>query len=193
VVLDSFFPQYRLDTVVINNRQGAWDAADHLVAQGHTQIGYLKSSVPIQNFRERFEGCRACLEYHGLPLRPEWVFLLDPTTMEDSCASFQNSLPKRLPTAFFADNDIIAMGAMKALALAGLRLPEDVSLVGFDNLPLCAMLHPAMTTVHVPKEQLGRLAVERLLWRMANPEETFVKIEVGGRLTERGSVRRVGG
>jgi DNA-binding LacI/PurR family transcriptional regulator len=188
VLLDAGLEDVRRDLVVIHNVQGAHDATMHLVAQGHVRIGYLRSRVMIQNFRERFEGYRKALDESGLAFDPTLVFELDPIA-ETAAESFR--LPDRsaMPTAFFADNDIIALGAMKALLAAGFRIPEDVSLVGFDDMPMCAMAHPALTTVRVPKQQLGRSAVDRLLARIDRPDDEFVRIEIGTRLVERDSVR----
>jgi len=188
VILDSNFEGLRVDTVVINNFQGAFDATCHLAEMGHKEIGYLKSSVPINNFQERFQGYQKGLRHSGLSFSPDWVFTLDPTTLEDSCSSFQKSINKQMPTAFFSDNDIIATGAMKALISSGCRIPEDISIVGFDNLPMCAILQPSMTTVHVPKQQIGRLAVDRLVRRLEDPGEIYVRVEVGTTLITRDSV-----
>ena len=175
---------------MINNVQGAYEATRYLAKMGHTQMRYLKSSVPINNFDERFEGYQKGLLHSNLSFNPDWVFRLEPT-MEAAGLSFQKSIRRPLPTAFFADNDIIAIGAMKALKEAGLRIPQDVSVVGFDNLPMCAMMQPAMTTIQVPKRQLGKYAVNLLIQRIGEPAEDFVKIEVGTHLIKRESVRNL--
>jgi DNA-binding LacI/PurR family transcriptional regulator len=190
VVLDSYFENYRHDCVVINNMQGAYDATRHLVKKGHRRIGYLKSSVPINNFHERFDGYRKALAVSGLDFDESLVHPLDPTT-EGAGPSFAVPPADHLPTAFVADNDIIAIGALQALAAVGIRVPEDVSIVGFDNMPMCTIVQPALTTVQVPKQQLGSYAVDRLVQRIEEPTDDFVKIEVGTQLIERASVREI--
>ena len=127
VLLDSYFERVDADCVVINNVQGAAEAVRRLLQMGHTEIGYIHSSVPINNFRERREG------------------------MEKALNSFGRKLP------FFADNDLIAFGAAQAIREAGLRIPEDVSLIGFDDMPIAEIMEPHLSTIYVPKQRLGML------------------------------------
>lgn len=188
VVLDSYFENFRKDCVVINNMQGAYDATRYLVKKGHRRIGYLKSNVQINNFHERFDGYRKALAVSDLAYDESLVVPLDPTT-EGAGTSFVVPEASLLPTAFVADNDIIAIGAMQALAAAGYAIPQDVSIVGFDNMPMCTIVQPALTTIQVPKQQLGLYAVDRLVQRIEEPADDFVKIEVGTQLIERASVR----
>lgn len=193
VVLDAYFENLPLDCVTINNAQGAFMATDYLMRQGHREIGYLTSKVRTVNFSERHDGFRKAFRKAGIPRPAEYAFRLTPS-IDGSCADMKAALQLRpkLPTAFFADNDIIAAGAMRALKEMGLRVPEDISLVGFDDIPLCFSLDPLLTTVSVPKERLGTLAMERLYSRIQQPNITeFVKIEVGTQLVERESVKRM--
>lgn len=193
VVLDAYFENLPLDCVTINNAQGAFMATTYLMEQGHTEIGYLTSKVRTVNFSERHEGFRKAFRKAGLRRSAEYSFPLTPS-IDGACADMKAALQLRpkLPTAFFADNDIIAAGAMRALKEMGVRVPEDVSVVGFDDIPLCLSLDPLLTTVGVPKERLGILAMERLYNRIEQPDVTeFVKIEVGTKLMERESVKRL--
>ena len=93
----------------------------------------------------------------------------------------------KLPTAFFADNDILAAGAIRALKERDYHIPGDISVVGFDDIPLCRLLSPELTTVSVPKKRLGVLAVERLLARINGDTSEYVKIEIGTQIIIRGS------
>jgi LacI family transcriptional regulator len=96
-----------------------------------------------------------------------------------------------LPTAIFADNDIIAFGAMKAIKEHGLKIPDDISIIGFDDLPYCEIIEPPLTTIKVFKHSLGRLAVDRLLDRMKNQVSEVVRIEVATALVTRQSVKTI--
>lgn len=90
--------------------------------------------------------------------------------------------------AYFADNDLIAAGAIKALKEQGYHIPDDVALIGFDDMPLCTYIEPALTTVHVPKQYMGQLAVDRLLQIIKGSDHHPVKIEIGTRIIQRRSV-----
>ena len=192
VVLDAYFEQLPLDCVTINNAQGAYQAVSYLANMGHSKIGYLSSTVRTVNFAERQEGFCNALSKLNLQKRTDFFFPLTPSIM-GACADMKEALRTNpeLPTAFFADNDILAAGAMRAFKEVGLRVPEDISLVGFDDIPLCTLTEPALTTISVPKARLGALAVERLYHKMNHPPQEFVKIEVGTKLVERSSVKRL--
>ena len=94
---------------------------------------------------------------------------------------------KSLPTAFFADNDIIAIGAIRALKQADIRVPEDISVVGFDDLAIGKVIDPPLTTVKILKKKMGQLAVLRLIEKLNGTSDETIKILVGARLIERES------
>lgn len=96
-----------------------------------------------------------------------------------------------LPTAYFADNDIIALGAVKALKERGIRIPADVSVIGFDDMPFCEISSPALTTIRVFKQEMGTVAVKRLLEHLADEKVINTKIQVCTQFVERDSVRRL--
>ena len=93
-----------------------------------------------------------------------------------------------LASCYFADNDLIAAGAMRAFKEAGYRIPEDIGIVGFDNSAACEMLDPPLTTIHVPKQALGQIAVERLTAIMARKPSANIKIEIETTLIKRKSM-----
>lgn len=188
VVLDAYFERRHHDTIVINNVQGAFDATSYLVSHGHEQIGYLRSKIRIKNFLEREEGF---LKGLGAQKKTEFVFDVEPTS-EGAYSDMKAILSKSptLPTAFFADNDIIAISCMKALKEKGILLPEDISVVGFDDImPLCEIIEPKLTTMRVPKQRLGMLALDRLIANINNETKEIIKMEVSTELIERSSVR----
>lgn len=194
VLLDSSFPEIALDTVVINNRQAADCAVGHLIENGHTAIGYLHSAFHINNFSERREGFHSVLRKSGLEIQPQFEYRLTPTV--DGAYSEMKELlashPK-LPTAFFADNDILALAAMRALKEYGCQVPEDISVIGIDDIPMCELTDPPLTTMHVPKHQMGILAVGRLLEKIRQPGGVILTTEIRTSLRKRGSVRRLEG
>lgn len=192
VLLDSKFLRCRFDRVLINNEDAAYTGTLHLIEQGHRSIGYLGSSVFINNFRDRHAGYRAALRVSGID--PDTCLRLDlEPTLEGASRDMQKILADKdriLPAAFFADNDIIACGAMKAMQAHGLRIPGDVSLVGIDDMPFCEMVQPRLTTVRVYKQEIGGIAVRRLMEKISG-DPVVLQIDVGAELVVRDSVKRV--
>jgi len=192
VALDGSIADNRCDTVLINNYQGAFDATAELIRFGHRRIGYLHSLVPIYNFQQRCAGMVGALAAAGQSLPDKYICTVEPSIdgAYRGVKEWLESNPE-LPTAFFADNDFIAFGAMKALKERGLTIPGDVSIIGFDDLPYCEIIDPPLTTIKVFKHSLGKLAVDRLLARMRDEVAEVVRIEVATALVTRKSVRDI--
>lgn len=190
MILDCYYDELQMDTVLINNLQGAYTAVCYLAQQGFTQIGYLKSSLRIANFEERADGYYKALRRYQLKKNSDYVPALAPS-MEGAYQDMQRYLAQGIPLAeaYFADNDLIAAGAMKALSEAGVRIPEDVSIIGFDDISLCSFLTPPLSTMHVPKHELGILAIEQLIRKINTPSRPPIKIELSPRLTLRDSIK----
>lgn len=189
MVLDCYYDDLQLDTVLINNLQGAYTATCYLAQQGFHKIGYLKSSLRIANFDERADGYYKALRHHQIKKNSDYVLELAPS-MEGAYMDMKQHLAAKVPLAeaYFADNDLIASGAMRAFQESGIRIPEDVSLIGFDDIPICSFLSPPLTTMHVHKHDLGVLAIEQLLSKLNTPSRTPIKIELSSTLTTRESV-----
>ena len=192
VVLDGSLADNRCDTVLINNFQGAYDAVSELIRMGHNRIGYFRSRVPIYNFGQRHFGVKRALSDARMSLKQEYICMVEPSIdgAYRCVKDWLNTKPE-LPTAFFADNDFIAFGAMKALKEVGIIIPDDVSIIGFDDLPYCEIIEPPLTTVKVFKQSLGKLAVDRLVARMKDQVDEVVRIEVATELVNRKSVRNI--
>lgn len=189
MILDCYYDDLQLDTVLINNIQGAFLATTHLAHQGFQKIGYLKSSQRIANFDERADGYYKALRCSNIKKNSDYVLSLAPT-MEGAYTDMQNYLSQNtpLPEAYFADNDLIAAGVMRALQEAGIRIPQDVSIIGFDDIPICSFFTPALSTMSVQKHDLGVIAIEQLLNKLNTPSQTPIKLELSTRLVCRNSV-----
>ena len=139
IVLDGWSDRQYFDAVVIANTDSVLRAVDYLIEKGHKQIGYLAGDLRIRNFKDRERGYRQALEDADLEANPTWRVTLG-TTLEgayrDMGAWLDSVSRDDLPTAFFAENDVLAVGAMRALNEHGIRVPEDVSIIGFDDLSL---------------------------------------------------------
>lgn len=182
VILDNSFPALEYDAVAIDNTLGAWKAVQYLIECGHTRIGYLHSSVEIRNFRERQSGyLSACRTLPGEAATDSArrIIKVNPSTegAAEDMAKYLDSEPL-LPTAFFADNDRIAAGCCRTLLKYGYRIPENVSIIGFDDSTISEILAPPLTTMQVQKQRMGALAVERLntLLRTMPPERVRIAI-----------------
>lgn len=163
VFLDNSFPTLEVDCISINNRLGTYQAVSHLVSHGHSRIGYLRSDIRINSFEEREAGYRAALQQNGLELDSQYILTLPFN--EAACYQQMRSLissDTAMPTAFVSDDDILTNGAMKALIESGYSVPGDISLVGFNDRPLCELSTPQLTTIHVPRHSFGATAVDLL-------------------------------
>jgi len=189
LILDTCYLGIPANYVAIDNIGGALIGVNHLIERGHRKIGYLKSSINIQNFSERYEGYTKAMSASNLSCDYAHTVPLHPTIegAYKDMVTYLSTNPE-LPTAFFSDNDIIAFGAMKALKDAGIRIPEDLSLLGFDDMPFCTITEPSLSTINVNKEILGNFAVENLIRFMTNGKNYHSKTLLGVELISRDSV-----
>lgn len=189
VVLDTYFEGIPRDCVLINNIQGAYTATNYLISKRKQQPGYLRSSYPIGNFEERADGFYKAIRQNGMSTSASIVHRVAPS-VEGAYADMKELIAhgEQLASCYFADNDLIAAGAMRAFKEAGYRIPEDIGIIGFDNTAMCEILEPPLTTVHVPKQAMGQLAVERLVSILNTKPSTSVKIEITTSLVKRKSL-----
>lgn len=188
VVVDSAMRYLPVDTVVMANERIAHHAVEYLYSLGHREIGYLQSNTPISNFEDREQGFMNALKKRGITLKPENRLQLTPSLLS-AFADMKQALigRKQMPSAFFADNDTIALGAMKAMVEAGWKIPADVSVIGVDDIIYADMGNPPLTTMRVPRQFIGYCTVTRLLERMNKPKTMAVHVEVSGELVKRQS------
>lgn len=190
ILLDGWCDTMNFDGVLINNTDAACKAVQYLADKGHAEIGYLRGDYRIKAFQYREYGYHRVLEGRGLKHKPEYVITLG-TQLETAYEDMHRYLEDtpQLPTAFFADNDVIALGAMRALQGKGIRVPEDVSIIGFDDVKYGSVSTPGLTTIHVYKQEMGEIAVRRALdYINYKSEDVKTKIQVCTDFIERGSV-----
>lgn len=189
VFLDNWLDSMKVSVVSINNIKSAFAATEHLIECGHRKIGYLKSKYRINNFKHRANGYRLALGNYNLERELRMEIPLEPNingAYKDMTEFLRHN--RIVSSAFFADNDNIAFGACKALLESGYRIPDDVSIIGFDDLPYCTAMRPSLSTVRVPKIKLGQLAVKELI-KTLNGEEQSVHILVNTEIVKRDSVK----
>ena len=169
-----------LNWVAVDDRRGAQLAVEHLLQLGHRSIGYLGTSNRPRSNRQRLLGYQSKLVAAYVPHRDEWIVISpgNDASHEEDVAAGQNSLPSLLDTgvtAIFCYNDMIAAGVLIACRERGIAVPEELSVIGFDNIKMASYLTPPLTTIHQPKIEMGRLATQVLLDLLHNrPVQNYV-------------------
>jgi LacI family transcriptional regulator len=189
VLVDNYFKNLNIDCVLINNVNGAFSATNYLIQKTKEQPGYLHSSYSINNFELRSEGFYKALRENGMSASRSVVHRLTPS-QEGAYTDMNELIEAREPIAscYFADNDQIAIGAIRAFRDNGYLVPNDISIIGFDDIPMCPYVEPPLTTIHVPTEYVGKVSVRRLCELISDPDTCPIKMEVATSLIKRKSV-----
>ena len=171
-------------------KKGEVDAVNHLISLGHNRIGFIGGAYTRGIGVGRWRGYREALRAHGLPLAPELELETD-TTGEGGFAAMKALLSLgEPPSAVVTVNDLVAIGALDACREQGLAVPSQLSIVGFDDIPLAALTTPPLTTVAQPAYDLGRTAAKLVLNRIDTPDSAPQQVTLGCRLVVRGSTAR---
>jgi LacI family purine nucleotide synthesis repressor len=176
------------DTVQDNAFQGGYLAGRYLIERGHRDIGAIPGQLERNTGGGRHAGFLQAMQEAGIAVHAEWIVQGDFEPESGYQAMQQILSQKQRPTAVFCGGDIMAMGAICAADEMGLRVPQDISVIGYDNVRNARYFTPALTTVHQPKAQLGEKALEMLLDRITSKREEPQTIEVQPSLIERRSV-----
>jgi len=155
------YPNGRVHYVDVDNVAGARMAVEHLIRLGHQRIATITGRLDLISGQDRLEGYRQALKAHRIPVEEELIVEGDYTE-NSGMVAMQRLLPAS-PSAVFVASDMMAIGALQALRQAGCLVPQDVALVGFDDIPIASAIEPALTTVRQPIERMGSMAVEVLL------------------------------
>lgn len=175
------------DLIQDNSLLGGDLATQHLIDQGYTRIGCLTGPLDKTPARLRLEGYRKAMHRAGLAI-PDGYEITGNFEFGGGFAAMQQLLAHPVPPeAVFAGNDAMAVGAYQALYQAGKRIPEDMGIVGYDDIELARYMTPPLTTVHQPKDELGELAIDVLIHRMAQPDQQQQRVQLTPELVVRGS------
>ncbi|WP_018133117.1 LacI family DNA-binding transcriptional regulator [Effusibacillus pohliae] len=188
VLIDHHHPSIKADCILTNNRFGAYEAVRHLVELGHREIGFIGNIKTSPSYQERLEGYRLAMADYGLLIREDFLFL-DSVDTEEAIARFIESKPVG-PSAWFCVNDTLGFLLNSCLTKLGKRVPQDVSICGFDNHLLSELASPPLTTIHIDKEYFGKRAVDRLFWRMDHRDAPVEEILLPVSLLARGSTAK---
>lgn len=192
VVLDNSFQDSDVDSVSINNFQGISKAMQYAYDMGHREIGYIRCRERITSFLERYQAYKNCMKKFGLKIKESYIWDVNYSekTIREEVGKYLSENNEN-PTIFIAENDFIACHAIHGIQDYGYRVPEDISVIGFDDRPVCQMIVPSVTTVNVPKNAFGSAAVELLMEKMQNPRDYSMKTEIGTKLIVRKSVNQL--
>ncbi|WP_116131929.1 LacI family DNA-binding transcriptional regulator [Tropicimonas sp. IMCC34043] len=180
-------------SVISDSYQGGLLAVRHLAELGHHRIGFITGNMRLSSARARLQACRDSVAQMSLDPDP-WLVTEGNFAQRGGfdAANQLLALPQR-PTAIFAANDLSALGAMAAIREAGLQVPQDISVVGFDDIPLAHQMHPPLTTVRQPLQEMGRSAVNMLLPLILGLDLPSRQTVLPNELVVRGSTARLGG
>lgn len=165
-------PDIAADLIQDGGLQGGQLATEYLIGLGHSQIACITGPMGRRAADERLAGFNAAMASAGLRVRPQWIVSGDFELAGGNSAMSRLLALAHRPTAVFIANDMMAMGALRALADAKVAVPEQMSIVGYDNIELAHYLVPALTSVEQPKAGMGALAVDTLLTRIKNPDSS---------------------
>lgn len=188
IVVDNAARIHSCNSIAINNDKTVRFALSHLAELGHKRIAYFHSNVAITNFTERNIAFRKYCKEFGLEFISDYEFKVPPTLVGAYGEIKKNLLTTTsLPSCAFSDNDSIAIGAIKALKESGYHVPEDISVIGFDDIYFSEINSPPLTTMRIPKDLIGTLAVRQICDMIEHASYSDVKIKVGGELILRSS------
>jgi LacI family transcriptional regulator len=190
VLIDSYIEHPRMQNIGLEDFNGGYIATRHLIERGHTHIVFASSPIHKDGVvQERLRGYKSALEEAGIPFREDYIFEQEFTVSTDIELGKEIASKKEV-TAVFATADILAAGIMAGLRQSGAAIPGDISVVGFDDINLCQLISPPLTTVHQDAAQKGRLAVASMIRRLkGEPIEAPIILPVS--LVERESVKKI--
>lgn len=188
VVMDWGPMEYASDKIQDNSFKGGYLATQYLIDHGHTNIGCVTGPLHRSQASLRFDGFKQALQDNNLTLNENWI-AQGNFECDGGYDAYQSlKLNGSLPSAFFVCNDMMALGLINAANQDGVKIPQDLSIIGYDDIHLTKYITPSLTTIHQPKHQLGKTAVDTLLYRLESPDAPQQVIQLEPTLIERHSV-----
>lgn len=192
VAISEKVPDLDVPTVSINNAAAAHEATAHLVGLGHRRIAHIAGRAGSNVATQRIVGYRSALAAAGLPVRDEMIVAGDFSVASGEAAMGRLLDLDSPPSAVFCAGDEMAVGAINAAIARGLRVPGDLSVVGFDDLPIASAFNPRLTTIHQPRREMGRAAAELLIDHIEDKSRPAPSRQLPHRLVVRASTAAVG-
>ena len=191
VVMDWGPMLFTSDKIQDNSLRGGYLAAKHLIESGHKQIGCITGPLVKHQAQMRYEGYKRALNEHGLEFKANWIIESD-FECEGGYEAFNKMVAKGpLPSALFVCNDMMAMGVINAANEKGIQIPEELSIIGYDDIHIAKFMSPSLTTIHQPKYRLGKAAVEALLKKLEGESTDTQVVQLEPTLVSRATVRQL--
>ena len=188
VLLDYYIPEVDADCVISNGISGAYRITKHLIENGHKEIGFIGTRLATSSIYDRFNGyARAMLE-NNLSIREEWII---NDRKDDNMDFGEMDFPTKMPTAFVCNCDEIAFAAIRKLKNMGYSIPDDISVVGYDNFLISEIAEPQITTISIDADELADIAVATLIDRINNPLKKSEIRSINGNLEIKNSVKKL--
>jgi len=195
ILVDYASMSVNTDAVLTQNIPGAFKGTEYLIKNGHRHIGFFGEIDAAMSFNERWLGFNMALNHYHIPVSSEYCITrnVEENALKNNYLAIVDMLKdmKSFPTAWFCANDSAAAVLINALKNLGKKVPDDISVMGFDDIDICAMTEPQLTTMHISKEVMGITAVKELLDNIKAPNTMQRHIRLPVRLKERDSVRRI--
>lgn len=186
IAIDFYSPDFNMDSIVVDNYYTGLTVTNYLIHKGHSRIGFVGNIQDTSSICDRYFGYLKALMLNNLPVRDDWHI-----ANNDYLTGFYSSnspLPGDLPTAFICHCDKAALILSQQLRSRGVRVPEDVSIISFDNTSICNLLNPKLTSVEIDRKQIAYCSVDQMIHRIQHPGALPQKIYLGSELIERDSV-----
>ncbi|CAN7728600.1 LacI family DNA-binding transcriptional regulator [Rhizobium sp. LjRoot258] len=192
VLIDRLCDGIETDAVILDNRRAVLDATAYMLSLGHRRIGYISGSLETSTGRERLAGYRAALDAAALPFDEKLVQIGNFREKDAYKAAMQLLTSADRPTAIFSANNLMVIGVMKAIRDIGLRCPDDISVVSFDDFPWADVFEPHLTTIAQPVQTIGEQAAQLIIDRLSGKGmEPPRRLMLQGRLIIRDSCRPI--
>ncbi|MCM3217054.1 LacI family DNA-binding transcriptional regulator [Niallia taxi] len=187
IFLDFYTDQNEIDSVLTDNFFGGYEITNYLVENGHKKIAYVGNIYATSSIQDRFLGYYKSLLEHRIELRQDYIIY----DRDERGKYIDIVFPDDMPTAFVCNNDEIAYNLINNLQKNGYQVPEDCSVVGFDNSIFAALTEPLLTTVEVNIKEMSKAAVKIIMEKLHNPNEKYGRTLINGKIIHRNSVKKL--
>ncbi|EGQ7763253.1 substrate-binding domain-containing protein [Vibrio alginolyticus] len=191
VVMDWGPMLFTSDKIQDNSLRGGYLAAKYLIDCGHTEIGCITGPLIKHQAQMRYEGYKRAMNEAGLEFNANWIIESD-FECEGGYQAFKKMAQRgALPSSIFVSNDMMAMGVINAANELDIKVPDDLSIIGYDDIHIAKFMSPSLTTIHQPKYRLGQAAVETLVRKLDEKSTEAQVVQLEPTLVERKSVKRL--
>jgi LacI family transcriptional regulator len=187
IFLDFYTDQNEIDCVLTDNFYGVYEVTNYLIRNGHRKIAFVGNVHATSSIQDRFLGYYKSLLEHRIDLKDEYVI----KDRDELGRYIDINFPTDMPTAFVCNNDEVAYNLINELQKNGIQVPEDCSVVGFDNSIYAKLTDPSLTTVAVDMEEMSKVAVKFIMEKLKNPQKKYGRTFIKGNIIHRGSVKKI--